>query len=89
MELWMVLVTGILLLVAAVVWHRSCKWDWKIKLAAAKLNKLTQRRQRDQKAETKFLRQLYSLLHTSIAAGDASVTYQLVDLLKLSFGCQL
>ncbi|MEN6413228.1 MAG: hypothetical protein ABFC84_10810 [Veillonellales bacterium] len=89
MELWIVSVTGILLLAAAALWHRSRRWNWKIKLAAAKLNKLIQRRQRDQKAETKLLRQLYSLLHTSIAAGDASVTYQLVDLLKLAFGSQL
>lgn len=89
MELWMVSVTGILLLVAAAMRHRSRKWNWKINSMAARLSKLTQQRQRDRKAEEKLLRQLYSLLHTSIVIGDAAATYQLVDLLKLAFGCQL
>lgn len=82
---WLVWVGG-LLAILLIYWYRQ-KDSWKIKILTFRLNALIRKSPKDKREVQRLLKQLYALLNKSIAANDAVMAYQAIDLLKLAFGC--
>ena len=81
---WVASVSSVLIILLIRYYYRKC--NWKFKILTFRLNTLIRSSRRDKKVAQRLLKQVYVLLHKSIASNDTAMAYQAIDLLKLAFG---
>lgn len=81
---WVASISSVLTILLIRYYYRKCNWNFKI--LTFRLNTLIRSSRRDKKAAQRLLKQVYVLLHKSIASNDTAMAYQAIDLLKLAFG---
>ncbi|MBP2661599.1 MAG: hypothetical protein H6Q69_4631, partial [Firmicutes bacterium] len=81
---WVASISSVLTILLIRYYYRKC--NWKFKILTFRLNTLIRSSRRDKKVAQRLLKQVYVLLHKSIASNDTAMAYQAIDLLKLAFG---
>lgn len=84
MAVWLLIVLTVIILAAW--WFYTRRLDWQFKHVASLLQTMTKQRQVNAAAARTLVRQIYKLLHVSLAANKADAAYQAFDMLKLALG---